>query len=179
MFSSFEFCRWPMLLFASTLLATIVGCANVSSANMVPQSFDSSKHFDKTVQVIVDTKKANDHFKSWVEDAEFKIAIEQSLLRAKLFKNVEPSTADYQLRVTITSVGNFWGLDAKVAVNTIWEVIDQRNQVPAPLWRDTVNSEFTATISDSIGGAKRVKLAYEGALKDNIRKGISQLPKSL
>ena len=178
MLTYFGFYKRLMMLFASVLLGAMTGCANVASVNMVPQSFDAPNHFDKTIQVVVDTAKANDHFKHMVEDAEFKSAIEQSLLKAKLFKEVRASAdSDYQLRVTVTSVGNFWGLDAKVAVNTTWEVIDLQRQ--APVWKDIVHSEFTATISDALGGAKRVKLAYEGALKDNIRKGINQLSSSM
>jgi hypothetical protein len=144
---------------------------------MVPESFGSLKHFNKTVQVVVDTTKANDHFKNWVVDAEFRSAIEQSLLKAKLFSGLGPTGSDYQLRVTVTSVANFWGLDARLAVNTTWEVIDLERQTP--LWKDVVQSEATATIGDAFGGAARVKIAYERALKENIRAGIKQLSSSM
>lgn len=162
---------------ALVLLATTTGCANVSSGNMVPASFDSTKRVDRTVQVIVDTTKANDHFKGWVEDSQFKAAIEQSLLRSKMFTDVKPSGGNYQLRVVVTSVGQFWGLDFKVAVNTTWEVVDLQTQ--APVWRDVVSSDFGATFSDAFAGAKRVRLAYEGALKENIRQGINLMSISL
>ena len=177
MFGNLGLCKALLMLFASALVATTTGCANVASKNMVPDSLVSTKHLDKTIQVIVDTTKANEHFKNWVEDVEFKTAIEQSLLKSKLFKDVRPSAGDYKLLVIVTSVGNFWGLDAKVSVNTRWELIDSVSQ--APIWKDTVQSEFTATVGDSFGGAKRVKLAYEGALKDTILKGINQLSGSM
>jgi hypothetical protein len=178
MIASFGFRKRLMMLFGPLLLAVITGCANVAAVKMVPESFDLLMHFNKTVHVVVDTAKASSHFKHMVEDAEFKNAIEQSLRKAKLFEDVKASGgSDYQLRVTVTSVGNFWGLDARVAVNTTWEVIDLQRQ--APVWKDVVLSEFTATIGDALGGAKRVKLAYEGVLKDNIRKGINQLSSSM
>ena len=173
----YEICKKLSMLCAPALLAGLVGCANVASTNMIPNSFDSIKTLDKTIQVAVDTSKANDHFRNWVEDVEFKSAIEQSLVKSKLFNGVTAAAKDYQLRVTITSVGNFWGLDAKVAINTIWEVIDLHRR--EPIWKDIVQSEFTATLGDSLGGSKRVKLAYEGALKENIRKGINQLSSSM
>ena len=75
-----------VISFAFALLGAIAGCANVAATNMVPESFGSTKRYDKTAQVVVDTTKANDHFKNWVVDTEFRNAIEQSLLKAKVFK---------------------------------------------------------------------------------------------
>lgn len=165
-------------LLAFALFGGIAGCANVAATNMVPESFGSAKRFDKTTQVVVDTTKANDHFKGWVVDAEFKTAIEQSLLKAKVFKDVrQAADSDYQLRVTVTSIGNFWGLEARVAVNTTWEIIDVMRQTP--IWKDVVQSEGVATVGDALGGATRVKIMYEPALKENVSKGIGQLSASL
>jgi len=141
---------------------------------MIPESFGSLKRSDKTAQVVVDTAKANDHFKNWVVDAEFRSAIEQSLVKANLFKEVSQSDrSDYRLKVTVTSVSNFWGVEARGAVNTTWELIDLSRR--EPIWKDVVQSEAVATISDGFAGSTRVRVMYERALKDNIRKGISQL----
>ena len=110
MIRSLEIFKRLMMLFVLALFGGVTGCSNVASQNMIPESFDQSKHLGNTVQVVVDTVKANDHFKNWVKDPEFKKAIEQSLLKANLFDDVSVSgNSHYQLRVTVTSVGNFWG----------------------------------------------------------------------
>lgn len=170
--------RMMPALLTFSILGTLVGCANVAATNMVPESFSSTKQIDRTIQVVVDTLKANEHFKGWVVASEFKTAIEQSLLKAKVFKDVRQAAgSDYQLRVTVTSIGNFWGLEARVAVNTTWEIVDLARQTP--IWKDVVQSEGVATVGDAFAGATRVKIMYERALKENINRGIGQLMASL
>lgn len=158
-------------------LLLLKGCASASPVHMIPESFDIDTRFVESVSVVVDTSGANKHYHEWVESGAFQNALEESLIRSRLFSRIEEGSASaYGLSVRITSVGNFWGLTAKLTINTAWALKDNRSGTV--VWKDVVRSDGIATMGDATGGAKRVSIAYERAIKENIRVGIKLLSTS-
>jgi hypothetical protein len=43
------------------------------------------------------------------------------------------------------------------------------------VWTKDVNSEYTAKVSDAFAGVERLRLANEGAARENIRQAISDM----
>lgn len=173
----FTYSRIVFLLITGMLIGSIQGCGSISSAKMIPESFDIQQRFDNSVTVEVDRTHANEHYKDFVEDGMFRTALEGSITKSGLFSTLTvPENANYLLRVEITSVGNFWGLTAKISLNTTWTLTDRRSN--ADVWKDVVRSVGITTFSEEIGGYARVKKTYERVIKENILLGFSLLSDS-
>ena len=167
-----------MLATIGLFFILIQGCAGASSVNMVPDSYDILHRLDGSVTVEVDRSKAYRHFLRRVPDGEIKKALEVSLTKSGVFSRVSQSSdADYLLKVEITSVGIFWGLNFKAALNTTWKLTDLRTNTD--VWEDFVRSESRAPSNICLGGEVRVRRTYEGVIKENIRLGINQLSEAM
>ncbi len=155
-------------------VGSLQGCATASSVNMIPDSYDINTKIGSSVYVQVDTSQANTHYHDRVDEGAFQNALKESLIKSGLFeKEATEAAAKYQLLVKITSVGNFWGLTAKLTINTTWTLTD--TDTNRAVWKDVVRSEGIATMDDDYGGFKRVSIAYERGISKNIRAGINLL----
>ena len=43
------------------------------------------------------------------------------------------------------------------------------------VWEDQTNRPFTATVGDAFAGTVRLKLANEGAIRENIKAGLERI----
>ena len=65
------------------------------------------------------------------------------------------------------------GFDMKVTAIAAYELIDKESQTT--LFTSEITTPYTATVGDALLGVKRLRLANEGAIKENIREFITQL----
>jgi len=112
---------------------------------------------------------------SKISDESFKSALEAAVLQSKVFSDViSLDGADYKLEVVITNHGfPLAGFDMSVTLTTHW-TLTSRDQAE-PVWQGFVSSKYTARTSDHFYGVARLRMANEGAARENIKKGIQRL----
>lgn len=114
-----------------------------------------------------------------VSNADLKAALESSISASGLFKSVvQGQNGDYELTVTVTQLEKpLFGGAFTVTLETGWSLVKVSDRSVA--LRKAVRSSHTATMSDSFVGVTRLRLALEGAVRNNIAEGlqaISALP---
>jgi hypothetical protein len=110
-----------------------------------------------------------------VSDEDLKAAIESSIIQSKLFRSVvQGRTGDYELAVSITQLSKpGFGTSFTVDLDAGWALT--RVSDKSVVMRKAVKSSHTATMSDAVVGAVRMRLAVEGAVRDNIAQGLKAI----
>jgi len=114
-----------------------------------------------------------------VSNADLKAAIESSIAKSSLFKSVvQGKNGDYELTVSVTQLSKpSFGGAFTVTMETGWSLIKTSDK--SVVLRKAIRSSHTAELSDSLVGVTRLRLALEGAVRNNISQGlqaISALP---
>jgi len=112
---------------------------------------------------------------SKISNAAFQHALESTIDRVDLFRNVvAPDEADYELKVVITHQDQpTIGFDPTVKLLAEWK-LTRRGDAQA-VWSDHVFTEHKASTSESLSGAKRIRLGNEGAARKNIAEGLQAI----
>ncbi|MES2262402.1 MAG: hypothetical protein V4724_28090 [Pseudomonadota bacterium] len=159
------------------LLLTLGGCATPASHEaMVPVSFQVAKQHPKSIAVVVaggtETSAAG---KSQIGDGELKQALVKAIEQTKTFSQVvEGKSGDYILNVNIFNVVQpSFGFSFTVQMEMGWTLT--RADTGATVWQESIKSEHTATTSDAFAGVTRLKLANEGAVRNNVAQGLTKL----
>lgn len=165
-----------LLLTSSALLS---GCATpVSHEAMVPTSFENVKKHPQSVSVValggMETESTG---KPKISNPMLAQALTEAITKSQSFSRVvQGNGADYVLTVNIFSIEQpSFGLSFKVKLETGWTL--KRADTGATVWQESVVSEHTATTSDAFAAVTRLKIATEGAAKNNISLGIAKLSK--
>ena len=169
--------RW--LAIAATLSAVVglTGCATAAHPeNMASAPLQTTKKLPYTVSV--DTRGGSETGamdSSNIGNADLKAAIEKSIAQSSLFKSVvQGRNGDYELTVTVNQLQKpLFGGSFTVMLETGWSLV--RASDKQIVLRKAVRSEHTATMSDSLVGATRLRLAVEGAVRKNISEGMQSI----
>jgi hypothetical protein len=168
------------LLLASVLVAAaslLTGCASpTTSQGMTPASIQTTNKHPQSVSVTVTGGKETESTgKSQISDSAFAQAITDSINKSKTFSSViQGKGADYVLSVTIFNMDQpSFGLSFTVKMEAGWSL--KRADTGAVVWQESIKSEHTATTSDAFAGVERLKLATEGAAKNNIAQGLGKI----
>ena len=109
-----------------------------------------------------------------ISDADLKAAIETSITRSGLFRSVGATGTDYQLNVNIIQLTKpTFGASFTVDMEAGWTLV--RASDKSVLLRKAIKSSHTATMTDSLVGVTRLRLAVEGAAKKNIDEGLKTI----
>lgn len=169
------------LVTASLAVLNLAGCASPAShEGMTPQNVTVSKKHAASVSV--ETKGGSETGamdSSNISNADFKTAIERSIVKSGLFKEVlQGKEGDYLLTVSVTDISKpLFGASFTVEVETAWTLVKKSDN--SIVMRKAIKTAHTATMSDAVVGVTRLKLAVEGAAQANIAQGlkaISDLP---
>lgn len=114
-----------------------------------------------------------------VSNADLKAALESSISTSGLFKSVvQGKDGEYELTVTVTQLEKpLFGGAFTVTLETGWSLVKSSDRSIA--MRKAIRSSHTATFSESLMAVTRLRLALEGAVRNNIAEGlqaISALP---
>lgn len=152
------------------------GCASPArSGAMVPGTFDLAARHDASVSVGGEGGQETDPmWTSEISTREFVRAIESSLRNSGKFSTViEGGPGDYRLQVNLASVDQpLFGFSFTVRISTRWILSDATDKV---VFDDFIRSEHTTTTKEALAGVTRLRLATEGAARENIRLGIERL----
>jgi hypothetical protein len=160
-------------------VALLGGCASPATyEGMVPTAFDVPRKHTQTVSVAVSGGKETESTgKSQISDAAFTQAFVDSITKSQTFSRVvQGKGADYLLTVLIVSVEQpSFGFSFTVKIEAGW--ILKRADTGATVWQGSVISQYTATTSDAFAAVERLRLATEGAARNNIADGLARISK--
>lgn len=166
------------LLWAGTLAVLhLAGCAAPANRdNMSAENITLSKKHPYSVAV--ETKGGTETGamdSSSISNADLKAALENSIVQSKLFKNVvQGKNGDYELTVSVTQLSKpMFGFDMKVELETAWTLVKTSDKSIA--MQKVVKNVFVATTSDAFVGMTRLRLAVEGAARENIAQGLKAI----
>lgn len=113
---------------------------------------------------------------SWnsrVGEGEFRQALEQSLSAVRLLAS-DQDKASYVLSAALVRLERpLIGLDLKVTADVDYSV--EERSTGRKVFSKTVSSSFTGTFSDAALAFERLKIANEGAVRENIEELVDEL----
>ena len=168
-------CLFLLAALGASLLLT--GCATPTSYEaMVPPSIVLAKQHAKSVSVLADGGSETDTLgKPQISNEVLKQTLEASIRQSKAFSSVvEGKKGDYRLSVNLVNMTQpSFGLSFSVTMEMGWSLT--RVDSGAVVWREAIKSEYTATTSDALAAVTRLRLATEGAARNNVAAGLTKI----
>ena len=143
---------------------------------MVPSNVQLVNHHANSVATaVLGGENTNSLLTSEISSKGYKQALDQSLRKSGLFSGMRQwSDSDYQLTVRLAKAKQpLVGLGMTVRLSADWQM--SRAADGQPVWQETINSEYTGRFTESVIGYERLRKANEGAVRENIRKGMERL----
>lgn len=169
----------PRLWFICMLAALVAGCATPAAhEGMIPVTFEIATKHPRTVSVSVSGGKETATMGTpQISDAEFAKALVDSIIKSQTFSQViEGKGADYLLTVMLFGMEQpFIGGSFTVKLEAGWTL--KRADTSAIVWQEAIKSEHTASFGDAFVAATRLRLATEGAARNNILQGLARISK--
>lgn len=159
------------------LACLLAGCSTPASREgMVPQHAASGRHFAHSINV--QASGGNDTGaldSSNISDGELKAAIEEAIVRQKLFAGViQGNGGDYTLNVRVISLTKpLFGTTFTVELEMAWSLV--RNADRHAVLRKSIKSSGSATMGDAFAALTRLRLAVEAAARANIESGLREI----
>jgi hypothetical protein len=175
--------RYIAVLSLFGAVALIQGCATPAlTENMVPPApIAASKPADPSlaqaiqVQSIAGGSETNPMWVSKVSDNDFKAALVRALQSAGLL-SADGSSPRFRLDATLLSLEQpMFGLDLKVTCSVRYDLSDA--STGKRVFGKTITTPFTATFSDSALAVARLRIANEGAVRQNLAELLDELLK--
>jgi hypothetical protein len=112
---------------------------------------------------------------SQIANVDFARAILQAVTESGIFAKADLADGgDYRLDVQIARLQQpMFGGSFTVVLETTWRLSKQSDH--SVVWEKPVTSSFTATMGDALVGVTRLRLATEGAARNNITDAITQI----
>ena len=157
-------------------IAAMSGCAQGSKPDaMVAHVVAAAHKSDADVSVAVsggqETSKMG---ASQISDEAFATALRGSIEDAGLFRKVSAEGARYRLTGFIGKVDQpIMGFSMTVKMEVSYTLKDV--QSGTAVWTKNIQSEYTAKASAAFAGVERLRLANEGAARENIRQAVMEL----
>lgn len=110
-----------------------------------------------------------------ISNDDFAAAIRSSIEQSGLFASISAAEAgDYQISAQIVRLDRpTFGFSFTVTMEVSWRLLRTSSQ--EVVWEKAVTSSFTATTGDAVVGVTRLRLANEGAARENIKDALTQL----
>jgi hypothetical protein len=168
-------------LFVSVLALSglfLGGCATPAQSNaMVPTSMGSvTRHAESLSLSVTGGSGTSAAGASQISNADFASALGQSIQQSGLFAKIIPAgqSGDYHLEVAIVRLQQpMFGFSMTATIETNWTLT--RLSDHAVIWRKAITTSHTAKAGEAFAGVTRLRLATEGAARDNIQDAITQM----
>ena len=168
--------RYLALACALAVAALLGGCAApATSVGMTAVPTTPAHQIGGDVSVAVSGgSQTSSTGGSQISDEAFAQALRDSIQQSGLFAKVSPSGARYQLTAFIGKVDQpMVGFSMTVKMDVNYKLVDA--QSGATVWSKVIDSQYTARPGDAFAGVKRLRLANEGAARDNIQQAIGAM----
>lgn len=167
------------LLFISTF-SFLIGCASPAEVQKMvyhrsqPVLMSIDSPFRETIVIENVVGGQSTKWRSKVGNSEFREALRRSLDHEGALTS-DPRDAKYVLNATLVELDQpFAGIDRTVTSIVKYQLIDLR--AGKPIFDEVIVSSYTAKFSDDYwSGNKRLKLANEGSIRENISALIKKL----
>lgn len=166
-------------LAAAVVGATLVlsGCATQATTEaMTPVSIQLAKQHPQSVSVAAEGGSETDSMgKSQISNDQLKQAVVAAINQSKAFsKVVEGKSGDYMLSVNLVNLTQpSMGFSFTVGMEMAWSL--SRVDTGAVVWRESIKSEHTAGATEAFAGTTRLRLATEGAARNNVAAGLAKI----
>jgi hypothetical protein len=112
---------------------------------------------------------------SEISNEDLRAAIEKSVTQSALFKEVvRGKSGDYELSATVTRLSKpMFGASFTVEMEAGWSLVKTSDKTV--VLRKVITSSHTASMSDAFVGTTRLRLAVEGAARNNIKQGLEAI----
>ncbi len=163
--------RYVLIAFFVSLLSLLAGCSTVTTkeAMSVGAVEKAQTYLAETAAVSVGGEPRSINIEN------FEAALVESLLAAGLVREVDNSgSAPYLLSVDFKNVDlPMFGGSFTINIDTTWKVFDTRDR--SLLISEEVASTYTGGFEGGVVGVNRMRVATEGAARENIRLGLEKL----
>ena len=169
-----------LLIILVSAIGWLSGCASPAATKaMVPSSIPAMQAYPYTVSVrtrggsetgAIDTPN--------ISNDDFAKAIEESIIKSGLFdaSSCTLKTLIILINVSIVYISKpLFGASFTVNMETGWSLVNTVGK--DSVMRESIKSSFTATTGDAFGANTRLRLAVEGAARENIRLGLIAISK--
>ena len=164
---------------AALMMMLLSGCAQKAQvSNMTVHVTDQTKIANAnlkeslSVQTVSGGQETSPMWTSEVDDASFKKALEASLKSAGFYS--ENAENRYYIIVHMLELDQpIAGFDMTVTAKVRYIIFDKKTD--EKLFDESLGIPYTATIGDAFYGVKRLQLANEGAIRENIKAFIDRL----
>jgi hypothetical protein len=158
-------------------MAVLGGCATASkSEDMVAKVTVPVHKVDADVSIAVSGGKETSSLgASQISNDAFAKALQESIEQAALFSSVKTEGARYRLTGFIGKVDQpMLGFALTVKMEVTYTLKDMQS-AGTIVWTKDINSEYTAKVGDAFAAVERLRLANEGAARENIRLALTEL----
>lgn len=168
------------LLSVAVFVIALTGCASsakiegmtVSENQLQTLQFDKPLHDNLQLNQVNGGEATNPLWTSEIDGPAFQAALQQSLDKAGLLST--SSDAPLALQANLLRVEQpLFGLDFKVTTEVEYTLVEKASG--KVLFRETLRTPFTAGVGDAFVAVKRLRLANEGAAKENIAALLKRL----
>jgi hypothetical protein len=144
---------------------------------MVPTVTGANKHPQSVSVEVTGGQETDGLGKSQISNESFAQALEQAITQSESFSRViEGSGQDYRLSVVIAGLEQpSFGFSFTVKMEAGWTL--KRADTGTIVWQESIRSEHTASAGDAFAGVVRLRMATEGAARNNILQGLSRISK--
>jgi len=176
------FLHYARVTVGCVALAGLAACASgartgAMTASVAPdQIVGDTSPVKKAIAVGIVTggDDTNPLWTSQVSNANFKTALEDSLALSVLKGD---AGAPYTLNAKLVSLHQpFAGFDMTVTSTVEYSLLAAGK--PAPVMQETVVTPYTANFGEAFVAGERLRLANEGAMRENIKEAIARLIKA-
>lgn len=158
----------------------LAACAQAPEvAAMVPRVAASGVHSARGIAIVRATggESTSPFVSPTVDNDGFRKALYQALTRCALFERVDfDHNGDYLLKPQILRQDLWPGLEMSATLKVRYQLRDSWSE--KLLWEDTIESEYTAPLAEGLYGLTRVRKAYEGAVRENLKTFLQHLAAS-
>jgi uncharacterized lipoprotein YajG len=167
-----------ILLFCAVSLAFLLStCATPSqpTAMAVSGVAVASKSSETVSITVTGGRVTSSIYVSQISDADFREALRLSIVKSALFPQVvDDDSARYRLGAYIGElIQPVMGMSLTVDLEVSYTLVD--STTGKTVWQRSIASSYTATTSDSIVGATRLRLANEAAARKNIEAAVTAM----
>jgi hypothetical protein len=137
----------------------------------------ASKSSDTVSITVTGGRVTSSTYVSQISDADFREALKQSILKSALFSQVvDGNSGRYRLDAYIGALTQpLMGVSLTVDMEVSYTLVD--SVTTKAVWQQNIATSHTATGSDSIVAATRLRLANEAAARKNIEAAIAAMGK--
>lgn len=155
----------------------LAGCAGASKPDaMIGMPVTATHKSGGSVSLVVSGGKPTSSMgMSQISDEDFALALQGSIEKSGLFSRVasEPGSY-YRLQAHIGKLDQpVFAMASTVTMEVGYALTDLRSK--ETLWKKTIASTYTAELKEAYIGVKRLRLANEGAARENIRLMLEEI----